>query len=323
MKNSEKLVLIFNDARECDQIWIKDAVTELGVRCLWIDEKDPYQGNIKIEIDGQASRIQLGSGICTIVPNSIVGVWHRWQLPSSYPEPGSREAFIRSEWKYFWKFFAQSITRHRWMNGKHSVEKATDRLHQLEVARSVGMSIPRTLVAIEPTEIFSFIEDVGGFGVVKVLGSGRPQESPGRKLMTASLTASDLKAHGRYEAPALVQERLNFELEIRCTVVDSEVYCASIKPIADHVDIKHSILAGTRFKRASMPQRVKNQLIEITNSLGLRYAAIDLGITKREDLIFIEVNPSGMYQNIEVDTSMPITEAIARALTQGDRNDSY
>lgn len=316
MKSSDRVVLVFNDIRDDDHIWIKDAVTELGYRCIALDQARPFDGDIYIDIDNGRTHIELKGEFKSVKPSSVVGVWHRWYLPSHASAPGTRDAFIQAEWKYFWKFIAQSIVHPLWMNSVHAIEKSADRLGQLEVARSVGLRIPRTAVAIEPSDIASFIERVGGNGVCKVLGSGRPQESPGKKLMAKSLTASQLEGHERYEAPALVQEMLEIDLEIRCTVVGDQVFCAAIDPIDGHLDIKHAILAGNRYKRIVVPQQTVEKLVQMVRMLDLRYAAIDLGLTKEGELIFLELNPSGMYQNIEVDTAFPITEAIAQELTQ-------
>lgn len=138
--------------------------------------------------------------------------------------------------------------------------------------------------------------------------------------MATAFAKADIDGHGNYESPAFVQERLAFKLEIRCTIVDDDVYCASIEPDAIGVDIKNSILAGKRFRRATMSGSDQKSMLKMMSRLGLRYAAVDLGVTDRDELYFLEVNPSGMYQNVEADTSLPVTESIAKALA---RNDAY
>jgi hypothetical protein len=315
MGNSEKFVVIYNSIGDPSQEWIKDAVAEIGFSCIHLDGHAPFRGEMRVSIAPGDSDLRLKVGSRTITLDAIQGVWHRWQLQHFHPTPGTREAFLRAEWTCFWNYFSKRIPARKWMNFPGTIPDAVDRLGQLDLARSLGLAIPRTMLATDAVQVRAFVEDVGGIGVVKVLGSGRPEDSPGKKLLARAFSARDIQDHDTYEAPAFVQERLPLKLELRCTIVDHQVYSAAIDPSDKGIDIKNALMDGKRYRRHPIPAAERAALVEMTESLGLRYAAIDLGITARDELVFLEINPSGMYQNIETDTAMPITEAIARSLT--------
>ena len=52
------------------------------------------------------------------------------------------------------------------------------------------------------------------------------------------------------------------------------------------------------------------------SDLGLVFGAVDLICTPAGEHVFLEVNPSGEWGMLERDLGLPISEAIAEALTE-------
>jgi hypothetical protein len=55
-------------------------------------------------------------------------------------------------------------------------------------------------------------------------------------------------------------------------------------------------------------------LLQLTSHFGLTYGAIDLRYSADDGFTFFEINPDGQYLWIEIETGLPISDAIAAQL---------
>ena len=103
---------------------------------------------------------------------------------------------------------------YKWITGIDALLAAEDRMHQLVVAQSIGIAIPRTIVASDPLEILRALgEDV----VLKPLASGAFVKSDGQPhaVYTTPLTA-DLITSGDFgTAPFVAQQRIHTHQHVR------------------------------------------------------------------------------------------------------------
>jgi glutathione synthase/RimK-type ligase-like ATP-grasp enzyme len=94
--------------------------------------------------------------------------------------------------------------------------------------------------------------------------------------------------------------------DVRVTVIGSEVFAVSIlqdgKPIQGDWRLQKS---GACFVPIALPEKVKENCLELLNTLGLRYGAIDLAIEK-EKYYFLEINPTGEWAWLVDAAKLPI-----------------
>jgi len=64
----------------------------------------------------------------------------------------------------------------------------------------------------------------------------------------------------------------------------------------------------------TLPIETERKLLDLVRELGLQYAAIDLIEDENGVLHFLEVNPSGQFLFVEIDTGQQISRAIAELL---------
>ena len=56
---------------------------------------------------------------------------------------------------------------------------------------------------------------------------------------------------------------------------------------------------------------IVERCVQLIKSLGLKYGAIDFVIDNSDNVVFLEVNPTGDWYWIEQKTGLPITTAMA------------
>jgi hypothetical protein len=66
----------------------------------------------------------------------------------------------------------------------------------------------------------------------------------------------------------------------------------------------------------TIPDFLSDKLIHLLRSLGLHYGCIDLRQRPDGEYVFFEVNPSGQWLFVEVDTGQPLALTCAELLSQ-------
>ncbi len=228
------------------------------------------------------------------------------------------EAFLSNLWF--------SIKADRWLSLPSNIYQAENKLLQLEIASSIGFTIPKTLVSYDYDEIESFYLSCHGNIIIKPLHSGRIEESQDRcgQIFTSKVEKEDLNVlKDSHPLPNIYQENIPKDIEVRVTVVGSKIFAAS-------VDSKVNLNTQTdwrkeklRFENFFLPETVEEQCVSLVKKLNLNFGAIDLIRKPDGEFVFLEINPNGQWVWIEVDTGLNISDAIIRFLTTNENTYHY
>jgi glutathione synthase/RimK-type ligase-like ATP-grasp enzyme len=69
-----------------------------------------------------------------------------------------------------------------------------------------------------------------------------------------------------------------------------------------------------RYSEIALPRRLADQLVALTRSYGLYFAAIDLVLDPEGNYWFLELNPAGQWAWLEQEIGVPISAALTRCL---------
>jgi glutathione synthase/RimK-type ligase-like ATP-grasp enzyme len=191
---------------------------------------------------------------------------------------------------------------------------------QLELARAVGLDVPRTLVTNDPAAVRALWEQCAGRLVTKMMASFAIRaDGADQVVFTNPLSEQDLAGlDGLRLCPMTFQERLEKELELRVTVVGRRTFTASIDSRAlerSRTDWRREGLALIdRWKPHVLPADVERGLLALMDALGLNYGAADFVITPEGRHVFLEVNPAGEFFWLERENGFPISDALADVL---------
>jgi glutathione synthase/RimK-type ligase-like ATP-grasp enzyme len=191
---------------------------------------------------------------------------------------------------------------------------------QLEVARRVGLDVPRTLVTNDAQAVRAFWEECSGRVIAKMMtGFAVVEDGRDHVVFTNALAEEDLGALDQLAlCPMTFQERLDKALELRVTIVGERVFAASIdsgKLERSRVDWRRAGLELIAdWKPCELPRDVERGLLALMDHFGLNYGAIDVIVTPEGRHVFLEVNPSGEFFWLDRDARLPISEALADVL---------
>jgi glutathione synthase/RimK-type ligase-like ATP-grasp enzyme len=268
--------------------------------------------------DGRALRRVDGPGDVVDLDDARVVWWRRvrpFDVDAAVTDPHSR-AFAASETAQALYGLLDTLDC-PWMNPRLADDAAHHKPLQWAVARSVGLSIPRTLVTNQPEEARRFVDEVGlGRTVCKAFLASLDAWRETRLVTADDMARVDLVRL----APVIFQEYVP-GVDLRITVVGERMFVGSIDARQTRYPVDMRMVVGEAdVQAAELPQDVHDRLLELMDRLGLRYGAIDMRRTDAGEHVFLEVNPAGQWQFVEQRTGLPITDAVADELTRLERS---
>ncbi len=257
----------------------------------------------------------------TVDARSVHAVWSRrvWtpRLPDDLDE--RFRAGCEREASAALHGFLDAAREALWVNRWDADRRAEDKALQLRVARSLGLSVPRTLVTNDAARVRAFFDEVDGAMIAKMLTP--LSVSMGRApffVRTSVVSAADLEdAESLRHSPMVFQELVPKARELRVACVGERQFVGAIdasRSKAGRVDWRGAATGEARWEHAELLEETADGLRALCDELGLVYGAVDLIVKPDGEHVFLEINPGGEWGMLERDLKLPISQAIADAL---------
>lgn len=273
-------------------------------------------------------RAILVCGDETIDLRTVSAVWYRrvaigQRIPAAM-DPQLRRSAIEESKATVYGLIATMEAFH--LDHVHRVRRAEHKPLQLQIARQVGLRVPRTLITNDPAVVRAFAQECTDGMVMKTLTSFSIDVGTGEQaVFTNRIGPEDLEHLDelRY-CPSVFQEELPKARELRCTIVGDRVFTAAIdsqRSERARVDWRRDgIGLIDRWEPYGLPAEVEQRLLALMRRLGLNYGAADLIVTPQGEHVFLEVNPNGEFYWLDRHLGLPLTDEIADLLV-ADRPD--
>ncbi len=206
-----------------------------------------------------------------------------------------------------------------WISDPAATIRAGNKLIQLELARTVGLRVPETLVTQSRGEVTDFLDAHGGRVVVKSL-RGLPYQTIYTRLVKAEhlTNYSDICA-----TPAIYQEFIDGTRHLRFVVLGDRVWFFEID--SDSLDWRED--PHPRIHSTRVPHGLTAQTLRVVHGLGLLMGVGDFKVAPSGDPVWLEVNPQGQFLFLQEATKIDLAaacgdfilaSATARATPAGD-----
>lgn len=183
----------------------------------------------------------------------------------------------------------------------------SSKLFQSFIIKNYGFRIPDSIVSNNPNEVRAFI-DVHKEIIYKSASSER---SKVQKIMPSDIEKLDLLR----SCPHLFQQHID-GCDIRVhALATGEVFACEIK--SETSDYRYD--SKRNINIINLPDKIKKACIKMTLDMGLYLSGIDLRRTKDGNYYCFEVNPSPAFTWYEMQTGLPITEAVADMMINSDK----
>lgn len=243
--------------------------------------------------------------------------WLRRYAPTAWGTgtvAGSLEAVTRRAFVALVGSVSRLGTR-TWLTDVGDLLCAEDRLVQLEVARSLGIRVPDSLVTSSAEEA---ADRFAGPFVLKPIAGGYFWANDGPRAVFAQAISREAIVELDFAAaPFVAQERLDPLEHLRVVTVGSQAWVGALSAGGRPLDWRREEEAHRAWQPRIDPA-VEELAIELAQSLKAGYSSQDW-IRDRDGLAFLDLNPGGQWLFLPEPISEPVTQAIAIFLSQSDR----
>jgi MvdC family ATP-grasp ribosomal peptide maturase len=323
----DTVLLLTHSADHYNVDRVAEEVSRQGARPLRVDTDGfPSELELTSALDGEGSEVVLGTAHGEQLGEQIRAVWvRRLGLPrlDDSLEPSWREGCQRESQAALEGFLdGLEAAGCRFVNPLEAERAAQNKLHQLRLARALGLEVPRTLVTNDPARVRSFFEQVRGRMVAKMLTPLTQSMEGGQPFVyTSAIGPEHLEALGELRhSPMVFQERVDKARELRVAVVGGRCFAGAIdasRSLTGQVDWRRAAPTECHWELGELPAEVAARLEQLVAALGLVYGAVDLIVTPEGRHVFLEVNPGGEWGMLEYELGLPIAAALAEALVAG------
>ena len=323
MNRSHDIVLLLTHSGDYFTVdRVAEALSKLGVHPFRLDtDRFPMEVKLVAEISNSGLNYRLKYGGQSICAEQVRAVWMRriWQPYLGQELAPQFQAACIQESSAALRGFLKNLQKARWLDSLPQIEQAENKLWQLDLARKIGLRIPRTLVTNNPQEVRKFFSAVEGKMIAKLLTPlSTSMKGSSFFLYTSPVKEEDLvEAEALRYSPMIFQEQIPKLRELRVVFVDGNLFVGTLEASrysAHTMDWRRATLADSPWEPGQLPDEVAKLLKALMTELGLVFGAIDLIETPDKEYVFLEVNPTGEWGMLERDLHYSISGAIAKAL---------
>lgn len=254
----------------------------------------------------------------------VRSVWYRQYLlvqGFELPVAKGKQKYAQDAIRYFNRLLFAQFPEALWVSNFFAVEAADDKLRQLQVASNLGLRVPDTIITSSSKSAFEFVRRHKA-AIAKPNYSARYQEGDQEYVFYTSRINESTDFSGLKLAPAIIQQAITVDKELRITVVGNSVFAASVEVDEDkhaaHIrDWRVADMADMRLAAFDLPVKIQQKCISLVKELGLQFGAIDMIVDPQGEYWFLENNPAGQWFFVEQATGLPIGKAIAGLLISG------
>jgi len=263
----------------------------------------------------------------SLKPEQITDVVFRRPKPLQIHRSGDMysEKHVAGEWSEAIEGVLAHISEKRWINHPAKNSIASHKIEQLSRSISYGLNTPKTLVTNDICEAEKFILSEKKGVIVKPLASGFiERESPEKDtiIYTCQFKESDRQfLKDIQNCPVLFQEMIPKVIDVRVTMLDGIIIATGMKATecdgSQRLDIRRNNMSDVEYLPLKLPHDVAGAVRSLIMSYGLRFAALDFGITESGEWFFFEINPNGQWAWLDLYGKADIASVFIEQLKGG------
>ncbi len=265
-------------------------------------------------------KFEISTDEIQINSDSISVVWFRRDFFDELEKLSDESVintFLKNEIKQAYNLISLSLDNVLWINRPNEMKH---KLHVLQLANIADLSIPYSFV----TNNLSYLEKIIGLEsllITKPLNEGIGIVKDNKKLTTFTSIVDIKKIREEiteFMIPSFFQSLIDKEYEIRTFFFFGKCYSISIFSQNDNktkIDFRdYNIDNPNRMSRYKLPENIERKVNNLMNQLKINSGSIDFIRDKQGRYVFLEVNPVGQFDFLEIQGNYSLSKIIAKKL---------
>ncbi|EHQ24695.1 grasp-with-spasm system ATP-grasp peptide maturase [Mucilaginibacter paludis] len=306
---------------------IMDWIHYYGHECKRVnglDILDKLTFNLKLT-NGDGVKVETNSGI-----EAADIIWfRRWMVLRSLEDhmPVNSNFFlkdiaplIKSEFDGVTRAFFFALKGKNWDDKPEFLREYPIKIKQLEIAQSVGLKIPNTIITNNKKDLQVFvktnnIEEI----IIKPVKDGTLIGSTeGCYVIYTAKVTKELSEIPELFFPSLFQEAISKIIEIRVFFHKDICYSMAIFSSYDEktsVDFRnYNFAKPNRYVPYKLPDTVESKIRDFMEILNLKSGSLDILLNTKNEYVFLEVNPVGQFSMVSFPCNYYLERVVANSL---------
>ena len=198
---------------------------------------------------------------------------------------------------------------------------ADSKMLQIKIAQEVGFAVPKTCFSNDKKHLVNRLSSASELALKPIESSSIWDESSGDEwqFMTQKTTLQDISnapEEAFSQTVSFVQEYIEKAFELRVTVVGDRVFACRIDSQSQQdntgkIDWRQGYGNGIGWSQYELPSDISCKCLLYLHKMGLNFGCFDFIVTPSGEYVFLECNPNGQWLWVELETGLPISQAIA------------
>ena len=313
-----KKILIASVSDDLHGLLVSDELRKQGVDVYYlnIDKMHDYVINWDNTFKKKATIVFPNNRVLDI--SRIPLIW--WRRVSSLKniqenslkenEPSKYDKFTNKSWPVSLRSILLAAHTGKWISSPSATESASNKIHQLEIAREVGFRTPRTLVSNNPQEVKEFALNFPNKVIIK------PLVSIEELLFTQKVDVEKIPDEDIAACPCIYQEYIEGTKHLRINVFGKYCYAAQIE--TSDVDWRPNL--NVPITSYELPRSMEQKLQDVLKRLNLEMGIFDFKISESGEYVWFEVNPQGQFLFLEPLTNQNLLQNFVNYLIEEMNN---
>ncbi|GAA0946708.1 MvdC/MvdD family ATP grasp protein [Nonomuraea longicatena] len=314
------LILAGEDSSEAQHV--ARALVGRGEDPWWFDTAwFPSQARLTAELTPRGWTGTITTPHAVIDLEGITAIYYRQSQPFSFPaglsEPERR--FVTVETRFGLGGVLMSLPA-RWVSHPSHTADAEYRINQMAAAVAVGFAVPPSILTTETHQAKRFVEAQRNGAVYKTIMHKIVSEEGRVKLIHTTPVDSRMIDQRISVAPHLLQHNIDKAFDAR-VVATGQGACMGVAIHADDVTARQDWTTGCgnlTYESVTIPDQIARRCRVLLARLRIEVGAFDFSVDSDGIWWFLEVNPGGAWAWVAEEARIPIADAIADLLTEGD-----
>ena len=326
-RRSDRHVLIVSTKLDVATDAVVKILNDRAVRCTrWNTEDLPFDQTFTARISSRsrAPSLSIECAGSVVSLEDVTSIWYRRLRVPERPRDiasGIYDFCVRESRAS--AIGGILLQEKRIMSPPAAIWAAEHKLLQLQVARTMGLAIPETVVTNDPAEVRAAFSRFNGQMIAKPVRSGFLDMGDEQYAVYTSQVLEEHLAdvENAHWSPTIYQPLLPKQCDVRVTAVGGKLYIAEIESQKDPsalIDWRKTTDPELPHRRGSLPSAVTKRLLLTLRCLNLQFAAVDFVRTPSNEFVFLEINPNGQWLWIDDALNTGISAAVADWLSGED-----
>ena len=319
MKNNTVLFLTHSKDSYVPDI-MEQCLNKRGLKMVRMNT-DSYPLDIKLTAfqSNNSTTGELVIGGCTYQLNEFCAVYFRKNMQANLTgelvgetlKQATKEATVA---KNAILYALESVF---WIDNPFDIQRAENKQLQLLTAKKSGLIIPNSLLSNDPNTVKAFFHKERGNIISKMLTPlTNFMHSAKSFVYTSKVTNEHLSQLDSLRlCPMQFQEEIEKEHELRVIYVDGAFFTGKIATSAiideKKPDWRRASSNDFFWEKYELPKDTCEKITILMNHLHLKFGALDLIKSTKNEYVFLEVNPCGEWGMLQQSLQLPIAEHIA------------